>query len=109
VSESLPKWYYQEQVLNVIIGNNSGNFIVELDEDHIGIKKGVHFSIDFYHLVNYYGYLKWGNTYYLHRDWTIKRLLGDEQYQKLVDARYPTEIVKIEWHKVVHEVLAGFD
>jgi len=105
----LLKEYYQEQALDTIINDKEGTFTVELDADHEGIKRGVHFPIGFEHMVNYYGYLKGGNNYSNYREWAIKRLLGDKQYQVLVDSKFRKEIVKVDLYKYVHDILNGFD
>ena len=70
-----------------------------MDADHEGIKSGVHFPIGFEHMVNYYGYLKGGNNYSNYREWAIKRLLGDKQYQVLVDSKCREEIVKVDLYQ----------
>lgn len=101
--------YYQEQALDTIINDKEGTFTVELDADHEGIKSGVYFPIGFEHMVNYYSYLKGGSNYRDYREWAIKRLLGDKQYQVLVDSNCGEEIVKVDLHQYVHDILNGFD
>lgn len=103
------KEYYQEQALDTIINDKEGTFTVELDADHLGVKRGVHFPIGFENRVNYYSYLKGGSNCHNYREWAIKRLLGDEQYQVLVDSKRGEEVIKVDLHQYVHEILSGFD
>ena len=108
--------YYQEQAINAIIGmgnteSTTSNFLVELDADHVGVKSGVYFSIQFNHMINYYCYFKYhsGSIDSQQRDWAIKELLGTEQYQKLVNSNNPTEIVRVDLYQYVHNILYMFE
>lgn len=114
--ETIKVRYYQEMALDTIVGTGdpdrgTGNFLVELDADHVGVNFGVHFSIQFNHMINYYCHFKYhsGSSDSQQRDWAIKELLGTEQYQKLVNSNNPTEIVKVDLYQYVHNVLYLFE